>query len=259
MSTAILCLCFSVTINTMTIKSDTTYCADAEWVGRAHCGKCHIRRLMLFSELPENAFDNLLQPIDHFIYAPGSVLYEAHTHKKFIFSIRRGIVKLVNIAENGTYRIVRLMGPGSVVGLELLEGADDYHHTAITIGQVDLCKIPVATVKQLESEHSELYVHVGEQLQKQLDLADQWIVALGTGSARQRVAQLILVLSECYADKNGAFILLSGEDMAAMIGISVETVSRIIAEFKRQKIIYKNEDKLYNCDADALRKFDQHD
>ena len=71
MSTAILCLCFSVTINTMTIKSDTTYCADAEWVGRAHCGKCHIRRLMLFSELPENAFDNLLQPIDHFIYAPG--------------------------------------------------------------------------------------------------------------------------------------------------------------------------------------------
>jgi len=243
----------------MTIKPDTTYCADAQWVGRAHCGKCHIRRLMLFSELPENAFDHLLQPIDHFIYAPGSILYEANTHKKFIYSIRRGIVKLVNITENGTNRIVRLMGPGSVVGLELLDGSEGYHHTAITVGQVDLCKIPVTTVKQLEGQHTELYVHVGEQLQKQLDLADQWIVALGTGSARQRVAQLILVLSECYADKNGAFILLSGEDMAAMIGISVETVSRIIAEFKRQKIIYKNEDKLYNCDADALRKFDQHD
>ena len=243
----------------MTIKPDTTYCADAQWVGRAHCGKCHIRRLMLFSELPENAFDHLLQPIDHFIYEPGSILYEANTHKKFIYSIRRGIVKLVNITENGTNRIVRLMGPGSVVGLELLDGAKGYHHTAITIGQVDLCKIPVTTVKQLEGDHSALYAQVGEQLQKQLDLADQWIVALGTGTAQQRVAHLILVLSECYADKDGAFILLSGEDMAAMIGTSVETVSRIIAEFKRQKIIYKNENNLYNCDADELRKFGQHD
>ena len=243
----------------MTIKPDTTYCADAQWVGRAHCGKCHIRRLMLFSELPENDFDHLLQPIDHFIYAPGSILYEANTHKKFIYSIRRGIVKLVNITENGTNRIVRLMGPGSVIGLELLDGSEGYHHTAITVGQVDLCKIPVTTVKQLEGQHTELYVHVGEQLQKQLDLADQWIVALGTGSARQRVAQLILILSASYAEKDGAFHLLSGEDMAAMIGTSVETVSRIIADFKRQKIIYKNEDNLYNCDTDALQKSKQHD
>lgn len=243
----------------MSIKPDTTYCADAEWVGRAHCGKCHIRRLMLFSELPDNAFDHLLQPIDHFIYASGSILYEANTHKKFIYSIRRGMVKLVNITENGTNRIVRLMGPGSVVGLELLDGAVGYHHTAIAIGQVDLCKIPVTTVKQLEGEHTELYVHVGEQLQNQLDLADQWIVALGTGSARQRVAQLVLVLSECYADKDGAFILLSGEDMAAMIGTSVETVSRIIAEFKRKKIIYKNQENLFSCDADALHEITRND
>lgn len=238
----------------MTIKSDTTYCADAEWVGRAHCDKCHIRRLMLFSELPDNAFDSLLQPIDHFIYAPGSVIYEANTHKKFIYSIRRGIVKLVHVTENGTNRIVRLLGPGTVAGLELLDGADGYHHTAISIGQVDLCKIPVPTVKQLESEYTKLYIHVGEQLQSQLDLADQWIVALGTGTAKQRTAQLIRVLSERYADEKNAFTLPSGEDMAAMIGIAVETVSRIIAEFKRQKILYRNEDNLFMCDADALQK-----
>lgn len=243
----------------MTIKSDITFCTDAQWVGRANCGKCHIRRLMLFSELPENAFDNLLQPIDHFIYAPGSVLYEVDTHKKFIYSIRRGIVKLVHVTENGTNRIVRLLGPGMVIGLELLDGAKGYHHTAIAIGQVDLCKIPVPTVRQLESEHSELYVQVGEQLQNQLDLADQWIVALSTGSAKQRVAQLILFLNECYADESSAFNLLSREDMAAMVGIAVETISRIIAEFKRQKILYKNKDNLYMCNVTALQEISHDD
>jgi CRP-like cAMP-binding protein len=215
--------------------------------------------MMFFSELPDTAFENLLQPVDQFIHAPGSAIFESGTRKKFIYSIRRGLVKLVNTAEDGTNRIVRLLGPGSAVGLELLDGAEGYHHSAIAINQVDLCRIPVPTVEQLESKHPRLYQHVVQQLQEQLELADQWIVALGAGTAKQRVAQLILVLDKFFADNNHAFMLLSREDMAAMIGIAVETVSRMIAEFKRQKILYKTDDKLYMCNTVELLKIAQHD
>jgi CRP-like cAMP-binding protein len=235
-------------------EKEAVVCTNAEWMGRAHCEKCHIRQLMLFSELPESAFEKMLQPIDHFIYPPGSVLYEAGTHKKFIYSIRRGMVKLEHIAQDGYNRIVRLLGPGAAIGLELLDGANGYHHTAITVNQVDLCKIPLSTIKQLENQHPTLCKHVGQQLQEQLDLADQWIVALGTGTARQRVAQLILVLDEFFTDDNDAFILLNREDMAAMIGIAIETVSRMIAEFKRQKILQRVKDNLYTCNVAALQE-----
>ncbi len=233
---------------------ETTVCTNVEWVGRSHCDKCHIRRLMLFSELPDSAFDQLLEPIDHFLYAPGSVIYEAGRRKNFVYSIRRGMVKLVHIAEDGSYRIVRLLGPGAVIGLELLDGADGYHHAAVAVNQVDLCKIPVPTIRQLESKYPTLYQQEGEQLQEQLDLADQWIVALGAGTAKQRVAQLLLVLDKFFSDKNNEFIMLNGEDMAAMIGIAVETVSRTIAEFKRQKILYKTKDRHYTCNVSALQK-----
>ncbi|NOQ90259.1 MAG: helix-turn-helix domain-containing protein [Gammaproteobacteria bacterium] len=235
----------------------TTVCTSMKWVGRAHCDKCHIHCLMLFSELPDSAFEQLLQPIDHFLHAPESVIYEAGTRKNFVYSIRCGMVKLVHIAQDGSYRIVRLLGPGAAIGLELLDGADGYHHAAIAINQVDLCKIPVSTIRQLESKHPKLYEHVGIQLQEQLDLADQWIVALGAGTAKQRVAQMLLVLNKFFADKNDAFIMLSGEDMAAIIGIAVETVSRMIAEFKRQKILYKTNDRLYTCNVSALQELSQ--
>jgi len=238
----------------MTKELGKTYCTNVEWLGRAHCGRCHIRKVMLFSELPESAFDVLLQPIDHFLYPPNSVLYEINNHKRFIYSIRRGLVKLVHVTPEGAYRIVRLLGPGAVIGLELLDGADSYHHTAIAINQVDLCRIPVPTIRQLENDYHSLCKHVGQQLQDQLDLADQWIVALGTGPAKQRVAQLILVLHDFYADKNDAFILLNREDMAAMIGIAIETVSRMVAEFKRQNILYKTDENLYMCDVAALQE-----
>ena len=114
-----------------------------------------------------------------------------------------------------------------------------YHHTAIAVNQVDLCKLPVATVKQLETQYPALSNHVRDQLQAQLNLADQWIVALGTGSAKQRAAQLILVMEKHFSDDKGAFLLLSREDMAAMTGIAAETISRTIAEFKRKDILSK--------------------
>ena len=236
-------------------KSDNIACTNVEWIGRSDCEKCYVRRLVLFSELPDSAFKQLLQPIDHYLHSPDSVIYQADTHKKFVYSIRRGMVKLVHIAPDGSYRILRLLGPGTAIGLELLDGTDGYHHTAIAINQVDLCKIPVSTVRQLKHKHPILCEQIVQQLQDQLNLADRWIVALGAGTARQRVAHLLLILDEFFADENGAFILLNREDMAAIIGIAVETVSRVIAKFKRKKILYKTNDKFYMCDTSALQKF----
>ena len=234
-------------------------CTDIKWQGRAHCDRCHIRQMMLFSELPESAFSHMLQPIDQYIYPSGAVIYEAGNHRQFIYTIRRGMVKLVHVTQDGSYRIVRLLGPGSSIGLELLDGGSGYHHTAIALDQVDLCKIPVATLRQIESNHPTLCVHLGEQLQEQLDLADQWIVALGSGSARQRVARLILILEEFFADKNGAFMLISREDMAAMIGIAIETVSRMVAEFKRGGMLQKTDGKRYLCNTEQLTAIAHND
>jgi CRP/FNR family transcriptional regulator, anaerobic regulatory protein len=240
-------------------ESGQAFCTNVEWIGRAHCDKCHIRKLMLFSELPDTAFHQLLQPIDHFLYPTGSVLYEAGSDKEFIYSIRRGIVKLKHIAQDGSSRIVRLLGNGAAIGLELLDGAPSYHHTAIALTPVDLCKIPLSTIRQLENDHPKLCVQVSQQLQNQLNIADQWIVALSTGAARQRVAQLVLLLERFFSEDNGAFILINREDMAAMTGIAVETVSRMIADFKRQKILYRYKDNYYMCNVAALLKISSND
>ncbi len=234
-----------------------TTCSNAELTGSSYCDVHHIRRLILFSELPDSAFEHLLQPIDHFRHSSGSVIYQAATHKKFVYSIKHGMVKLVHISKDGTNRIVRLLGPGSTIGLELLNGADAYHHAAVAVTRVDLCRIPVSTIRQLENKYPVLFEHVGKLLQKQLDLADKWIVTLGGGTSRQRVAHLLLILNEIFADEDGTFILLNRGDMAAMIGIVVETVSRVIADFKRQKILFKTKDKHYRCNVAALQKLTQ--
>ena len=211
------------------------------------------RRLMLFSELPETAFDDTLKPIDHFVFPPGATLYEIGANDGVIYSIRQGLVKLLHDTEDGTRRIVRMLGPGASVGLELLDGADGYRHTAVTVNRVDTCRIPLATVKTLESRHPALCNQVRLHLQAHLDRADEWIIAMGAGPARERVAHLLLMLRQFSTDPNGDIALLAREDMAAIVGISVETVSRIVAEFKRGRLLYKVTEDLYRCDTQALQ------
>lgn len=229
-------------------------CTNPEWIGRAHCDQCHIRKTMLFSELPETAFDNDLEPVNHYLYATGSMIYEAGSNKKYVYSIRRGLVKLEYVSANGDNRIVRLLGPGTVAGIELLDGADSYVHNSISISEVDLCKIPVSSIMQLESQYPNFSKPIREQLQFQLKLADQWIFALGSGTAKQRVAHLILMLHKCFSEKNDEFILIHRDDMAAMTSIANETISRIIAKFKREKFLMKSSGNMFKCDVPVLEK-----
>lgn len=237
----------------MTVKLNKTNCTNEKWLGRAQCEKCHIRYMMLFSDLPETAFNHLLHPINHFLFPAGSTLLSAGNNAKAIYSIRHGIVKLVHTAQDGTQRIVRLLGPGACIGLELLDGSSTYHYSAVGLSKIDLCKIPIETIQQLETEHPSLSKQIRNLIQEQLDLADQWIIQLGSGPAKQRVAQLLIIMSENFSDKNSAFILLSREDMAAIIGIAFENISRLIAEFKRLTVLTKTDDGLYTCDLEALQ------
>jgi CRP-like cAMP-binding protein len=237
-----------------------SYCANKEWLGRADCSKCHIRHLMLFSGLPESAFDDTLLPIDHFVFPNNSVLYEAGSREPYIYSIRRGLVKLLHLAPDGSQRIVRIMGPGAAVGLEMLDGGDGYRHSAVAVNDADVCRIPLATVMALQSEYPQICHQVRERLQEHLDRADEWIIALGTGPARERVVHLLLMMSDLSTDPNGDIQLLGREDMAAIVGTTVETVSRIIADLKRRRLLYKvTADNLYRCATEALRAIARED
>lgn len=243
----------------MSGETKKTCCTDRRWLGRADCRHCHIRHLMLFSGLPESAFDDTLQPINHLLTRPGGVLFDVTETDPAIFAIRRGLVKLQHTATDGAQRIVRLLGPGSAIGLELLDGARRYRNTAIAVSEVDACRIPLSTARALQSKYPVLCGQVLRQLQDQLDLSDEWITALSTGPARERVANLLLMLVQFSTEANNDIELLPGEDMAAIVGTTVETVSRVVASLKRRQLLHKVAEGLYRVDEKALHAISRED
>lgn len=228
------------------------FISDKEaWEGHADCLSCTLRNSVLFAGLNENDFDQIHQPIDIYTLPAGSVLYRAGSRGDRMFTIRSGILKLVRYLPDGTQRIVRLLRATDVTGLEILLG-QEYQHDAVVLQAAEACSLPITVVQALSQSNPALHRELLNRWQKALKEADAWLTELSTGSAKERIARLLLRLvvdtdsSDC--------TLFSREDMGAMLGVTTETASRIIAEFKRKSLLIETRPNHFLLDIRNLEQ-----
>lgn len=171
------------------------------------------------------------QPIEELSFAPGESLYQPGDAPKYLYTVRQGLLKLVQYLPSGDQRIVRLLKKGDVAGLEVLL-EQPYRHRAVVLEPADVCRIPATEVNRLSAETPRLHHQLLSRWQQALSEADDWLTELSMGSARARLARLLLRLDQCCTEE---FIHLpSREDIGAMLGITTETASRLVSEFKRK-------------------------
>jgi CRP-like cAMP-binding protein len=225
-------------------------CTNPQWIGRAKCAVCDVRNFVLFSGLNGHELDAILQPIDNLHAPAGTALYEQGEAAPYVYTVRSGLIKLKIDQPNGCQRIVRLLRPGDVAGMETLVG-ERYHHTAIALQDADVCRIPREVVIQLDQTNPSVHQALMQRWQRSVDQADHFIVALSTGPAEARMARLLITLG-CTADQPET--MPSREDMGALLGITTETASRIMADFKRRGLIHTDRGSEVVCDHTGLAR-----
>jgi CRP/FNR family transcriptional regulator len=225
--------------------------AAEAWTGIADCQSCDIRQAVLFAGLQEEGFNELHQPIDQLRFSPGTEVYQAGEHGRWLYTIRKGLVKLSQYLPDGNQRIVRLLRNTDVLGMEAIFGGP-YQHIATAIRSTEVCVLPAAGVKQLLHSNPCLFHALLARWHRALSDADRWITELSTGTAQERVVRLLLWLSE--HETGDTCELFSREDLGAALGLTTETVSRTMAKLKRQKLIYEHSQNQFQCDIAKLRR-----
>lgn len=226
-------------------------CTNPQWLGRARCAACDVRNFVLFAGLPESQLDAILKPIDNLHAKQGTVLYEENAAAPFVFTVRRGVIKLRVDLPNGSQRIVRLLRAGDIVGMEALVGPT-YHHTASVLQDADLCRIPREVVTRLDQISPDVHQALLQRWQRSIDQADHFITALSTGSAEGRMARLLIMLG-CGSGR-AECVMPGREDMGALLGITTETASRIVADFKRRGLVLVGDRFHVECNPDELQR-----
>jgi CRP/FNR family transcriptional regulator len=223
---------------------------DIAWKGPPQCRDCGIRHLVLFADLQLSDFHLIHQPITELDLRPGDVLYHAGAKAHSVYTIREGLVKLVQYQPDGNQRILRVLKQGDVAGMEALV-EQTYQHEAVVLEQASVCRIPVGVVASLSQDTPRLHHQLLSRWQRALRDADTWLTTLSSGPAPVRVARLLVYLAESQPDHS--CFLPSRDDIGAMLGIASETASRVIADLKRKGRLRVLDAKHVQVDLPALR------
>ena len=195
--------------------------------------------------------------IDDFDFAPGAALFAAATPADAVYCVRGGAVKMVHLEPSGVARIVRVLQLGDVAGLESVF-RERYDYSAIAVNKVRACRIPMSYFRKFIGDHGSLQMRLIESSQTALAEAQNWLAQIvsATIPARTRMARLLLRLKvTADSDRIHRFGV---EDMAAILGITAETVSRVVSDFVRDGILVKGgksfATRYFRGDLPALEK-----
>lgn len=190
-------------------------------------------------------------------FAARDTIYREGGEADTVYAIRSGLIKLISYLPNGRGRIVRLYGRGIWIGLEGLL-RQPYEHTAVAVEDVEAFRFRADTLRALERGDAERHIHLMSKWHEHLMEADMWIADFATGPIRARVARLLGFLSRIEdRGASGSVKLLTCEEMAAILGVTPESVSRVLAEFKRTGLLSVTEvsqPELYRCDTSGLER-----
>lgn len=171
------------------------------------------------------------------LYEPHEVLFRESDAGTFLFALRSGQIKLTSSMPDGRQQILRIAVAGQLLGIETFCG-HRYPYTAEALTDVVACKISHDDLRHILEANPAISLRVIESLSQELDQAESLIRDLGLKTAPEKVSSFLLSLIPQRGGPDAELPLrLSRREMAEMLGLTEETVSRVMADFTRKKII----------------------
>jgi CRP/FNR family transcriptional regulator len=175
-------------------------------------------------------------------YPRGSNLFMEGDRPQQVFIVISGCVKLSVASPEGKTMIVRIARPGSVLGLSATLASAPYEVTAETIENSRVQAVPVREfLRHLQSDPQAATAATRLMLKEyQAVFNDVRRLALPSTVAG-RLASLLLEWLRDHVQSGRTerrfIVSLTQEEIAAMAGTSRETVSRVLQQFQRDKLI----------------------
>jgi CRP/FNR family transcriptional regulator len=205
------------------------------------CTTCTLPRAGRFCDLSREALENLQKVKFTGTYPKGSLLFVEGEKPRGVFILCSGKAKLTTSSSEGRTLIVRVAEAGEILGLgsTMLDSA--YEQSAETVEPSQINFIRRDEFLRLINTHPEVCMRAAQQLSKTVLSAEREIRTFGLSqTTSERLAKLILDWCEKGDETPKGIrlkVLHTHEEIAQMIGTTRETITRVMSDFKRKKII----------------------
>jgi CRP/FNR family transcriptional regulator len=224
-------------------------------IAQPDCYFCNARLKSVFHEL--NAQET--QELNSFkfckIFRKGQTVFEEGAYPLGLYCVNNGKIKITQAGADGREQIIHLAKNGDVMGYRALLADDKYSCSAIALEDSSLCFIPAKVFINMVDQNAKLALRMIHLFSDELKAAEKAITDIAQKTVKERLAQSILLLNQCYGtEKDGKTInvQITRAELANIVGTARETIIRSLLELEKEKAIELVGKKIRILEKDKL-------
>jgi CRP/FNR family transcriptional regulator, nitrogen oxide reductase regulator len=184
-------------------------------------------------------------------------LFKQGGHVQHVFLILKGRIKVSRLRESGAEVILRIAGPGEVIG----DFGDAVHYgsTAQAMDTSELVAWDTGTFLSLTERFSAFRRNQTRILLNYLEEMQSRFCEISTYSVEQRLAHTLARLLPTIGrpTSEGIEIKMSQQELGQMIGATQFTISRLMSHWQRQGIVSRRRESILVRDPQRLKNLSE--
>ncbi|GJD34991.1 Crp/Fnr family transcriptional regulator [Methylobacterium aerolatum] len=218
------------------------------------CAECRVRLVSVCAALTGEELDELEALSQPLHLAPRQALFGQGDRAGAVYNVTEGMVRLSRLLPDGRRHVMGFAMVGDFLGLALPE-----HHdvTAEALGPTVLCRFEKRAFGDLVKAKPHLLQRLLDRAGYELSLAHDHMTLLSRRTAEEKVASFLLSLRERYARIGQTSVTVAlpmgRQDIADHLGLTIETVSRLLTRLDREKALLIVPGGVRLVDLDRLR------
>lgn len=224
---------------------------------KASCAACSMHQLCLPMGLEDADIDRLDRIIgrrrrlarDERLYAMGEQF-------RNLYAVRFGHFKTYQINAAGEAQITGFQMAGELLGMDAISG-DRHQCDAVALEDSEVCEIPFANLEDLFGQVPTLLRHFHRMMSQEITREQNVMLLLGNMRAEQRFAVFLVNLSARYASRGYSptrfQLRMSREDIGNYLGLTIESISRLLARFKKLELVQVERREITLLDPTRLK------
>jgi CRP-like cAMP-binding protein len=215
-----------------------------------------LRRSTIFRRLTPEDRRRLGEVASMRDFDKGAMLFSEGDGSDFLYTVVTGRVKVFKTTARGTDVILELFGPGDPVGAVAVYESRPYPASAVALEPTTCLLVPRQAFFSLLETYPTLVRGLLVGLTHRLVELTNRLTELSGGRVEARLARFFLKLAGDIGQKrpDGTFIALalSRQELADMIGTTIETSIRIMSRWGKQDIVRTEKEGFLVVDRAAL-------
>ncbi|MCL1077259.1 fumarate/nitrate reduction transcriptional regulator Fnr [Parashewanella spongiae] len=222
-----------------------------------HCHDCSMADLCIPVALNSNELDKLDDIIERKKpIQKGEQIFKSGDPLKSLYAIRSGTVKSYTITEHGEEQITGFHLAGDVIGFDGIQ-SELHQSFAEALETSMVCEIPFMTLDDLSATMPKLRRQIMRLMSNEIMTDQEMILLLSKKSAEERLATFISNLAHRYGSRGFSTkefrLTMTRTDIGNYLGLTVETISRILGRFQKSDLIEVNGKYITIINFEALK------